>query len=1717
MPPGEPVGPEKEDGLDRSSSKSSQKYTPKFERTDWYVEPLLNFDADTSTMEDVYPAVKYWTEIALELKSKSYPICEGIDNWKEFDQKTRQKARMLDDFLDLFITKRLYSEEKEFEVLRVLISQGKPYLEFKEKMSKVNFSLKCNTIWENEAVAYRCNTCAFTPCMSLCEACFDANGHVGHDYIRFFSREGGACDCGNQDVIKESGNCPEHGDESKRPKYDMTDVCMAEYIITKLVVRMFLDYRGWTRRFQRAEEQFHQEAEPTLRRSEFDIGAFSAADAQRTKNIIDFLQECSNYGGPMRLIVSEILLNKDLYKALTEKTGEHYDESGRVELSLDWRTYHMFKNDRESVLPQKTQRFVLMDTVEKIECFTLLDELIFWINRQLFPQNLVNFGLSLLSEPGYRDAFAYRFFTWYPICGKVIFELCISQNALHRNEDRVSPTCSRAVHVTVQMLSSASLCKELNDNVQLVKTIFEVTRYMICERLVDSDISLKPQNIFKENKRFLNMTTMDGRPTWSVMTMLKNAAISQHGYWFVMGDIQNVLTHTSLAVDSVFDVECFGGSYMRMMCEMQGMNPIWRIISGNALEHDAGEEVQRAYTLEFETLAVTLFNIVAAIQQERSSDGSRRFFAHCKEKLVEWFHILLPIASEDERREVWGNVLRAQAYTVTFHIPLHRHISTALTHFHDIPKFNDYISETLLRDETLIRLLLIHPLRIQVARAEINCNMWVRNGAQARMSALIYSQWNVSSAFQTPDIDLIRFCAAHIDKEHFVKALTTSFNLTESIEIQRGNYVETKEESRRILGGVEEKESDGDVVPPEKRMMYEEYRRMIEEEPILIERNILGYTEKMTEVEKARHQEIIDIMTYESFATELTIDYRIPSPFDHSRDPRMPIVGEFIRRHLAAAGVAPDGEIEMDREFDPSIFDDEEIERRIVIREQAWIDPMFWGMFKLIAELIAVRVNSGATSEEHYRSEMVNCMAQGNVAYSRLRSAISEKGTRGSEMIDRHFERILQEIGDFVDPAECATHLQQGSYQLKTSIWDSEVCPVFFMMRSTSIKHAREVFARMQMREKKNAVDEGRQSTDEPFWVPFRLIDFDEKKRHEGIAKIYNMLLSERFLLHCVAVLASEYDQEAKFHDCTIQLAVYLLTLGVKYVEQYSGDEKLHAHMVSIYHTPFKLYKKDELDYLLTISSFMTRLLTIEAKRLDQQISTYRKVLSGEYDREKVTGGKLVYIGRFMSILVKISATARCLVEEKLQREETKQSLLAARQESSNARKSPMDPSKTAAKEAAKRRMEAILQNSAKKSAQTMKKLMKTEGMSADEVSTVDPSQQNRKVYECPICGEQETPNTVEMPFGMLAKLSTNFICEEQIDASIEPIRELLEYDECSKEDSNPQEETRRHYTDKRRLGMSTLEPVSIVRVVPPMVGMDLKTCGHVAHIECFNAYRASLHDTVPNTGRREAGCPMCRHTANAIIPISLDKPYVPVKTPPSPFSYSDVWKIMDVLLQKARGPVYQEDEKNVKYATNYSTREGGGLNELYEGRRKSADWTERQQSQMESCTTSTMIVSVAVAIVERSSLLRKMKAPERRKNSRMSMTEHIMTASVATSKDVDFDVTLSTMTNLFAKVSETSQKSSSPRPSSSTQQQEKVPGLSSDEMMVMVTNVFLTNLKCHFLMNPSRILCHNDVVRCEDRCDGQRIQLNEVVTDGATLPDERSGGVETVELVGVT
>ena len=63
----------------------------------------------------------------------------------------------------------------------------------------------CGRVWKHNFLAYRCKTCALSPCMSLCNECFHQGDHKGHDYNMFRSQAGGACDCGDENVLLPSG------------------------------------------------------------------------------------------------------------------------------------------------------------------------------------------------------------------------------------------------------------------------------------------------------------------------------------------------------------------------------------------------------------------------------------------------------------------------------------------------------------------------------------------------------------------------------------------------------------------------------------------------------------------------------------------------------------------------------------------------------------------------------------------------------------------------------------------------------------------------------------------------------------------------------------------------------------------------------------------------------------------------------------------------------------------------------------------------------------------------------------------------------------------------------------------------------------------------------------------------------------------------------------------------------------------------------------------------------------------------------------------------------------------------------------------------------------------------------------------------------------------------------------------------------------------------
>lgn len=111
-----------------------------------------------------------------------------------------------------------------------------------------DYSSVCGLVWNINYVAYRCRTCALSPCMSICAECFKNGDHQGHDFNMFRSGAGGACDCGDECVMNPKGFCKSHGchaktDKSKQPSPpdELSKTC--ELILSNLLYRILQYFR----------------------------------------------------------------------------------------------------------------------------------------------------------------------------------------------------------------------------------------------------------------------------------------------------------------------------------------------------------------------------------------------------------------------------------------------------------------------------------------------------------------------------------------------------------------------------------------------------------------------------------------------------------------------------------------------------------------------------------------------------------------------------------------------------------------------------------------------------------------------------------------------------------------------------------------------------------------------------------------------------------------------------------------------------------------------------------------------------------------------------------------------------------------------------------------------------------------------------------------------------------------------------------------------------------------------------------------------------------------------------------------------------------------------------------------------------------------------------------------------------------------------------------
>lgn len=143
--------------------------------------------------------------------------------------------------------------------------------------------MKCGLVWIPHVVAYRCRTCAISPCMSICRNCFKNGDHSTHDFNMFLSQAGGACDCGDKSVMKADGFCSDHGmtNDTNSNFVPKELMAVAEELMPSLLLRLLYHFR--------------------------DGGDIRACDAY-----CNMLMELNNMGELMRNVMTKTLLDKEV-------------------------------------------------------------------------------------------------------------------------------------------------------------------------------------------------------------------------------------------------------------------------------------------------------------------------------------------------------------------------------------------------------------------------------------------------------------------------------------------------------------------------------------------------------------------------------------------------------------------------------------------------------------------------------------------------------------------------------------------------------------------------------------------------------------------------------------------------------------------------------------------------------------------------------------------------------------------------------------------------------------------------------------------------------------------------------------------------------------------------------------------------------------------------------------------------------------------------------------------------------------------------------------------------------------------------------------------------------------------------------------------------------------------------------------------------------------
>lgn len=591
----------------------------------------------------------------------------------------------------------------------------------------------CGLVWTANFVAYRCRTCGISPCMSLCAECFQRGNHKGHDFNMFRSQAGGACDCGDTNVMKETGFCYLHGPQSKEGcSHSHKDnsapadlLCVANAMLPRLVLRLIQHLR--------------------LKSTSLNglLGAVSSAD-----RFIDMLHNLSSMGAAMRQVITQALTNPQIYKTLTEPIQGSVSEEVFEFMSTTKKTYEEALTSLTN--PDPPEEYKDIPSLQKVLVHrTFLEELVFWTAKGEFPQKIVCLLLNLLPDPDYKEAFTRAFVLHYSRISQLLVK---SEDA-----DTLS---NRVVHVSVQLFSNEKLALKMAEQMGLLHVMVISLQYMM------SIISV-PSPLHGKDKYYHRVVDCNSN------------VMKDHCYWPLVSDLNNILSHRPVALKFLED-DGLLRMWFSFLSMFQGMNVNVREMNQH-IEYEP-TTYYAAFSAELEASASPMWALVSHLRDSSTAHLTKNLLRHCRTQLCEWLH------------SVTSEMTQNDSMQVSFHMPLHRYFSVFL--YQAVRNQGMSLAE-LLPPPNELKSMVQHPLRVQTAFYEIVSGMWVRNGLQIKGQAMTYIQCHFCNCTVDADLSLLQLGMMYLPRADFINSVIDKFHVRESLSISStvtNSYLEPDQE-----------------------------------------------------------------------------------------------------------------------------------------------------------------------------------------------------------------------------------------------------------------------------------------------------------------------------------------------------------------------------------------------------------------------------------------------------------------------------------------------------------------------------------------------------------------------------------------------------------------------------------------------------------------------------------------------------------------------------------------------------------------------------------------------------------------------------------------------------------------------------------------------------------------------------------------------------------